>query len=120
MRSGPTFSHNPDFTLPSAGNSASLIVEEFAGFTGAVFQDSDIIELRQISRIGGGLTVASAWGTVVYVSRDGSANPSTQTYTFTRSVTYPGTGSGTINKGTLALNAFIQFFNINIFFHKTF
>ncbi len=95
-----------DFTLPAAGASGSLVVEELAGFTGQVFVDADLIRLRQITRaVDTSLTIADGWGTVVYVSRDGTANPPTQTYTFTRSaVPNAGTGSGTVLANTLALD----------------
>ena len=94
-----------DFIVPTAGNTSSLVVEELAGFTGQVFADGDIIQLRQFTRVSGGLTIANIWGTVVYVSRDPAAIPTTQTYTFTRSnAPNSGTGSGTVTKGTLALD----------------
>ncbi len=51
------------------------------------------------------ITVADVWGTVVYALRNGFANPPTQTYTFTRSAGgNAGSGTGTIAKGTLALD----------------
>jgi hypothetical protein len=95
-----------DFTVPAAGGTSSLVVQEFSGFIGAVFADGDMMRLRQFSRTPNTtLIVADTWGTVVYVSRDGTANPTTQTYTFTRSSGADGgTGSGIISKGTLALD----------------
>lgn len=94
-----------DFTLPSQGNSDNLVVEEFAGYTGQVFVDGDIIRLRQFTRNEQQLTIADAWGTVTYQSRDGSANPPTQTYTFTRGTgSEAGSATGTIEEGTLALD----------------
>lgn len=95
-----------DFTVPAAGATSSLVVEEFAGFTGAVFVDGDMIRIRQFVRANNTtLTVSDIWGTVVYVSRDGSSDPSTQTFTFTRSANpNAGTGSGTVKTGTLALD----------------
>ncbi len=95
-----------DFTLPAAGASGSLVVEELAGFTGHVFVDADLIRLRQTTRAADtSLTIADGWGTVVYASRDGTANPPTQTYTFTRSAApNAGTGSGTVLANTLALD----------------
>ena len=76
------------------------------GFTGQVFTDGDLIRLRQTTRTANNsLTIADAWGTVVYVSRDTSTMPTTQTYTFTRSSGgLAGTASGTISAGTLALD----------------
>lgn len=94
------------FTIPAAGANETLVVEEFAGYTGAVFVNGDMIRLRQFTRANNTtLNVADVWGTVVYVSRDATANPTTQTYTFTRSsAPNAGTGSGTINVGSLALD----------------
>lgn len=96
---------NSDFTIPAAGASGSLVVEEFAGFTGHVFADGDIIRLRQFVRDDNTtVDISDVWGTVVYVSRTAS-DPPVQTYTFTRSVApNAGAGSGTISKGTLALD----------------
>ena len=94
------------FGIPLGGQSNTLTVEEFAGFTGHVFVDGDLIRIRQMSRTSGNsLSIADAWGTVVYLSRDATKNPATQSYTFTRSV-YPNAGaaSGNIQTGTLALD----------------
>lgn len=102
-----------DFTVPTAGNSATLVVEEFAGFTGRVFVDGDIVRIRNFSRpsgssFGGSLTIADAWGTVTFLYRNGDNNPPTQAYTFTRST---GTDSGAfaqasnpVKKGTLVID----------------
>ena len=95
-----------DFVIPAAGGTNNLIVEEFAGFTGAVFADGDTIRLRQMTRDDNTtIDVADVWGTVVYSSRDGGVEPSTQTYVFTRSANpNAGTGAGTIDMGSLALD----------------
>jgi hypothetical protein len=95
-----------DFTIPAAGAAQTLVVEEFAGYTGAVFANGDTIRLRQFSRANNTtLDVADVWGTVVYVSRDATANPTTQSFTFTRSAApNAGSGSGTIKTGSLALD----------------
>ena len=94
-----------DLTLPAAGGNAYLYVEEFAGFAGFhVFEDGDLIRLRQFDRSGGGLKIADAWGTVVYVGQVISSNPPAQQYLFNRHPTYPGTGSGTIKTGVLAID----------------
>lgn len=94
------------FTVPAQAATASLVVEAFAGFdTAHVFQDGDLIRLRQFSRSAFALTITDCWGTVVWVSNDTTAN--TQTYTFTRSAT-PNEGgavaTSTIPAGTLALD----------------
>ena len=94
-----------DLTLPAAGGNAYLYVEEFAGFAGFhVFEDGDLIRLRQFDRSGGGLKISDAWGTVVYVGQVISSNPPAQQYLFNRHPTYPGTGSGTIKTGVLAID----------------
>lgn len=94
-----------DFTVPTAGNTGNLDVEEFAGFAAFhVFVDGDLVRLRQFDRSGGGLKIADVWGTVVYSAQVSSSNPPAQRYIFTRHATYPGTGSGTISAGTLVLD----------------
>jgi hypothetical protein len=95
-----------NYTLPTAGGSSILYVESIPGYDSLqVFDNSDIIRLRQFSRSGGGLTIADAWGTVTFVEFDTSTNPKRQLYTFTRSTsTNAGTASGTIEKGTLAID----------------
>ncbi|MFA5154162.1 MAG: hypothetical protein WC554_16550, partial [Clostridia bacterium] len=99
-----------EFTLPTAGNTGTLTVEEFAGFSGHVFADGDMIRLRQMTRSSNTtVTVADAWGTVVFVRRRywGSTLPLryVQQYTFTRSAgATAGTATGTITEGTLALD----------------
>jgi hypothetical protein len=94
-----------DFTVPSPGSSTVLIVEEFSGFTGAVFQNGDYVRVRNISRAAGGLTVSDCWGTVTFNSRNDATK--TQTFIFTRSAA-PNAGSATsgttIAKGALALD----------------
>ncbi|MBI1936652.1 MAG: hypothetical protein HYS25_00865 [Ignavibacteriales bacterium] len=98
-----------DYSLPTAGSSSRLIVESFAGFeTAAVFQNGDLIRLRQFSRTSGSLTISDAWGTVNLDTSYGASgfdtSTKTQAYTFTRHSSVPGTGSGTIKAGTLALD----------------
>ena len=94
------------FVIPAAGDTAYLVVEEFAGFTGHVFADGDMIGLQQMTRSGNtSVSVAYVWGTVAYASRNAAANPPTQSYVFTRSAApNAGTGSGTIMHGSLALD----------------
>ncbi|MGD0591044.1 MAG: hypothetical protein ABSA44_09635 [Bacteroidota bacterium] len=95
-----------NFIIPTAGASSPLVVQEFAGFTGHVFANGDIVRLRIMSRADNTtITVADVWGAVTYTSRNANANPTTQTYSFTRSAApNAGTGSGTIPKGTIALD----------------
>lgn len=95
-----------NFTIPTAGNSSTLVVEELSGYTGQVFRNGDILGIRQYERTAWQtLTIGDVWGTVTYVTRSPYSNPPTQTYTFTRSTGgNAGTGSGTVTKGTLALD----------------
>ncbi len=101
-----------DFTIPAAGGLSPLFVEEFMGYTGHVFADGDIIRLRQFTRSSNTtVTVADVWGTVAFSRRWANGNPPAigntpvQQYAFTRSAApNAGTGSGTIAKGTLALD----------------
>jgi hypothetical protein len=94
-----------NFAAPTAGNTANLDVEEFAGFAGfRVFADGDLIRIRQFDRSGGGLKISDIWGTVVYSAQVSGSNPPAQRYVFTRNAAYPGTGSGTISAGVLALD----------------
>ena len=92
-------------TLPTAGNTANMDVEEFAGFSGfRVFVDGDLVRLRQFDRSGGGLKIADAWGTVVYSAQVAGSNPPAQRYIFTRHATYPGTASSTVSAKVLVLD----------------
>jgi hypothetical protein len=98
-----------DYAVPPAGYSSRLVVESFAGFDiVAVFQDGDLVRLRQFSRTNGSLIIADVWGTVVLDPTYGSAGfdtvTKTQAYTFTRHATVPGSASETIEEGTLALD----------------
>ena len=95
-----------DFTIPAAGGTATLVVEEFAEFVGAVFVNGDVIRLRKFSRADNTtLVVADVWGTVIYLGRNYTVNPTTQSYTFTRSAApNAGGGSGIVKTGTLALD----------------
>ena len=98
-----------NFTIPAVGVGARLIVEAFSGFPSvAVFQNGDMIRLRQFSRVSGSLTIADAYGTVVLDTTYGSTgfntsnNPPDQAYTFTTLVNNGITG--TLNSGQLALD----------------
>jgi hypothetical protein len=92
-----------DFTIPAKGASATLVVEDLPGTTAYVFANNDWIRIRNISRSGGGLVVADAYGTVTQVSQNGDG---TQTYTFTRAAADTGSAvAGTVvQKGGLALD----------------
>lgn len=92
-----------DFTLPTAGNSGTLVVKDLPSATGmAVFVAGDIVRLRQFSRAGGSLTIADAWGVVTGYVDNGDG---TQNWTFTRSAGgLAGTAAGTISSKTLALD----------------
>lgn len=94
-----------DFTVPASTASAYLYVEDLPGATGmAVFQSGDIVRLRHLSRIGGGLSVSDCWGTVASYLDMGNGY---QRWTYTRSAPgYTGTmGAGEIiHAGSLALD----------------
>lgn len=92
-----------DFTIPAKGATATLTVEDLPGTTAAVFASGDWIRVRNISRSGGSLVVADAYGTV------GSATPNgdgTQSYTFSRPAGDTGSAatSTVVPKGGLALD----------------
>ncbi|MHB0874575.1 MAG: RHS repeat domain-containing protein [Anaerolineae bacterium] len=88
-----------DFTVPAVGASADLYVEDLPGTTAAVFADSDWVRVRNISRDGGGLDVADAYGTVTWVSHTDAAapEPGYQRYTFAR----PAGDTGSAAAGTV-------------------
>jgi hypothetical protein len=98
------------FTLPTAGNTGILSVEEFAGFTGHVFADNDIVRLRQFTRSSNTtVTVSDAWGTVAFRRRSRTSTTGAyqwyQEYVFTRSSGgKEGTGTGVVAVGTLVLD----------------
>jgi len=91
-----------NFTLPSAGSSVNFYVKDLPSAPDmAVFQNGDWVGFRQMSRSGGALTVAWAWGTVSgYVDQ----SDGTQRWTFTRDTTTPGSASGTIYTDSLVLD----------------
>ena len=92
-----------DFTIPAKGSAATLRVQDLPGTTAAVFASGDWIRVRNISRSGGGLTVADAFGTVGTATLNGDG---TQSYTFTRPAGDTGNAAGgtVVPKGGLALD----------------
>jgi len=82
------------FTIPAKGARSYLGVEDLPGTTAAVFVDGDYVRVRNISRSGGGLVVADAYGMVHFDSRSGT---STQVYAFDR----PAGDTGTAATGTV-------------------
>ncbi len=95
-----------EFTVPAPEGSAALVVGSFKGFPSfKVFEDGDLIRLRQFERVDDELNITDCWGTVAWASTDTDAK--TQTYTFTRSAIPNGGGAtndSTIPAGTLALD----------------
>lgn len=95
-----------DFTAPAAEGSAALVVESFKGWSEfKVFEDGDVVRLRQFVRTGNSLDVSDCWGTVEWVSTD--TENKTQTYTFTRSPAGEAGAlaeSATLPAGSLALD----------------
>ena len=91
-----------DFELPTAGNSATFYVKDLPSAPGmALFETGDFIAFRQFSRANGALTISWAWGTV---SNYMNWSNGTQSWTFTRDNTTPGTASGTIYADALVLD----------------
>lgn len=92
-----------DFTIPAKGDGAVLTVEDLPGTTAWAFANGDWVRVRNISRSGGGLVVADAYGTVTQVSQNGDG---TQTYAFWRPAGDTGSAAaGTvIKKGGLVLD----------------
>lgn len=94
-----------DFILPSAGNSATLRVRDLPSAPNmAVFQSGDFVGLRQFSRAGGSLSIAWAWGVVSNYVDGAGAQEGTQTWTFTRHASTPGSASGVIAADALVLD----------------
>lgn len=84
-----------DFTVPAAGAAGTLVVEDLPGANGqAVFQDGDMVRLRQFTRGSGSLSIANCWGVVEGYTDNGDG---TQSWTFTRS---SGTRAGTATAGS--------------------
>lgn len=94
-----------NFALPAAGQIATLRVRDLPSAPNmAVFQSGDFIGMRQFSRSGGSLTISWAWGTVTSYSDGFGANENTQTWSFQRHSTIPGSASGTISIDSLAID----------------
>ncbi|MFA5526936.1 MAG: hypothetical protein WC992_08935, partial [Acholeplasmataceae bacterium] len=91
-----------DFILPSGILTGELYVEDLPGATGVpVFEDGDWVALRKYSLSAGELNVGWCWGTVSgYVSLPLKE----QKWIFLRDSTTPGTATGTVEKGSLALD----------------
>jgi len=92
-----------DFTVPAKGSTATLIVEDLPGTTAAVFASGDWIRIRNISRSGGGLSVADCYGTVGAATPNGDG---TQSYTLSRPAGDTGSAAtgAVVKKGGLALD----------------
>ena len=92
-----------DFTIPAKGSAATLRVEDLPGTTAAVFVSGDWVRIRNISRSGGGLVVADAYGTVGSATLNGDG---TQSYTWTRPAGDTGSAAGgtVVLKGGLAID----------------
>lgn len=81
-----------DFTVPSAGNAATLVVEDLPSAPGmAVFESGDLVRLRTFSRAAGELSITDAWGTV---SAHADNEDGTQDWTFTRLAANGGSMTG--------------------------
>lgn len=88
------------FTVPAVGATAALVVEDLEELGATpVFEDGDTIRLRYISREGGGLIVADAWGTVASYVNSGNG---TQSWTWTTRKLGPGVQGKVIHRGAVA------------------
>lgn len=93
------------FTLPAAGATGTLRVRDLPSAPNmAVFESGDFVGLRQYSRAAGSLTIGWAWGTVTAYADGTGGNEGTQTWTFTRHATTPGSATGTIAADALVLD----------------
>lgn len=90
-----------DMTIPAVGATATLYVEDIPGWGNiAAFAENDWVLLRIVSRAGGGLIVASAWGQVTGYNDlpDGE-----QSWTFTTRVATTAVGQRAMT-GDIALD----------------
>jgi hypothetical protein len=95
-----------DFSIPTAGNTAYLWVEDLPSASDmAVFQANDIVRLRKFTRSAGSLTIADAWGVVTAYTDGTGGDDGLQRWTFTRSSGGDaGSATGTIETGSLVLD----------------
>lgn len=97
-----------DFTIPNKDSTAYLLVEDLPGTTANVFADNDWVRIRNVSRSGGGLVVADAYGTVTFVSHTAASapDPGYQRYIFARPAGDTGSAAGgtIVPRGGLALD----------------
>ena len=89
------------FTIPAVGASAQLYIEDVPGWADIpAFADSDWILLRIVSRAGGGLIIANAWGQVTGYVNEANGE---QRWTFTTRIATSAVGQ-TARRGDLALD----------------
>lgn len=91
-----------DFTVPAAGSTAYLYVEDLPSAQNmAVFEVDDVVVLRSFSRNDGSLVVGNAWGTVESYTDGNGANgipEGQQRWLFRRSV---APNAGALSAGTV-------------------
>jgi|GEM_PF-2194566 len=90
------------FTAPAAGGTTTLTVRDLPSATGmAVFQNGDMIRLRNFSRAGGSLDISDCWGIATLDTSYGTggfdSTTKSQRYTFVRS---SGSYAGHMTTGT--------------------
>jgi hypothetical protein len=92
-----------DWTVPQAGSSAELTLQNLPGLAGsAVFEEGDTVRLRYVDRSGGGLTVADVW---IQVTKPTGFDASGETQTWSATTLNAGGVAGeTIKAGSVALD----------------
>lgn len=106
---------NQNFTAPPdtgtiGERTTTLVVEDLPGTTAmAVFQNGDIVRLRNFSRASGSLSITDCWGSVTLDTTYGTSGflNGTQRYSFVRSTSPNGgamTSGTTVEANTLVLD----------------
>lgn len=93
------------FTVPSAGNAATLVMKDLPSAEDmAIFESGDYVWLRTFSRAGGSLTIGNAYGIVTSYA---DLPDKMQSWTFTRLATNEGsiTGGTVIEVDSIVLDA---------------
>lgn len=91
------------FTAPAAGATSPLTVKDLPSAPGmAVFEDGDIVAVREFNRSGGSLSITYGWGEVALDTTYGTSGfdsaTGSQRYTFTRS---SAPNAGAMTTGTV-------------------
>lgn len=105
------------FTIPTWNGVTTITVKSHPGYdTFAVFQNGDMVLLRDMDWSGSGLTVAMVWGTVVLDTTYGTSGfdsaTQTQRYTFTRSG-FPRGGTSGISGQVIGAGALVVDYGVS-------